>query len=97
MLNKLLVPVFALAFAGLTTSACTDNSGNGHFNPDAKGSADGGGSGGSGGSNATDGGGADSPAAESGGSGGTGGGTVDGGGGTDLGVDLPQLDATIGG
>src|SRR5262249_51634369 len=44
MLKKLLIPAFAVTLA----AACTDNSGNGHLNPDAQGvtGTDGGGMGG---------------------------------------------------
>jgi hypothetical protein len=83
MLKKLLIPALAVTLAALA-AACTDNSGNGNYNPDAKGSM---GSGGTSGSDAatTEDSGGDAPAA---GTGGTGGAAGDAGG-----IDASVLDS----
>jgi hypothetical protein len=62
MLKRLLVLALVATLGGLTTGGCTDNSGNGHYNPNLRPS-----SGGSGGSGATGGsGGADMDGGEDG-------------------------------
>ena len=96
MLKRLLVPAFVVAFGGFIAVGCTDNSGNGKYNPNQSDAAAGGTGGGAGGASGGTGG-------SSGGSGGTGGaggagGAADNDGGTsdglnlDLGVYLPALD-----
>jgi len=64
MLNRLLVLALAASLGALTTVACTDNSGNGNYNPGLKMI---GGGGADGGSDAADEAGNDAPAAETGG------------------------------
>ena len=93
MLKRLMVPAFVVAFGGFIAVGCTDNSGNGKFNPNQSDAAADGIGGGAGGASGGTG----------GGSGGSGGAVDDGGaanndGGAsdglnlDLGVDLPALD-----
>jgi hypothetical protein len=54
MLKSLLIPAFIVMVGALGTAGCTDNSGNGHYNPDAAAGGSGGG-GGSGGDSGADG------------------------------------------
>jgi hypothetical protein len=88
MLKRLLVPAFVVAFGGFMAVGCTDNSGNGNYNPNARGGAGTGGSaGGSGGAA----GGSDGGA----GAGGSGGTETDGGGGDQ--IPDADLDGALGG
>ena len=77
MLRRLLVPAFIVMFGAFSAGGCTDNSGNGHFNPDAA-AGNGGTGGGGGGAGGGSGGGTGGDSDAGGDTGGSDGGAGDG-------------------